>query len=100
MTKAVARDPIYRRRRFQSETIELCVRWYLTYRFSYRSRGNDSRARRHGIAFDHTEVGSTVRAGIREPVGSLRAAHPFIVEDGRNCGFGAGRSLLPVSGRR
>jgi len=36
MTKAVARDPIYRRRRFQSETIELCVRWYLTYRLSYR----------------------------------------------------------------
>jgi transposase-like protein len=36
MTKAVARDPIYRRRRFQSGTIELCVRWYLTYRLSYR----------------------------------------------------------------
>lgn len=29
MTKAIARDPIYRRRRFQSELIELCVRWYL-----------------------------------------------------------------------
>jgi hypothetical protein len=36
MTKAIARDPIYRRRRFQSELIELCVRWYLTYRLSYR----------------------------------------------------------------
>jgi transposase-like protein len=36
MTKAVMRDPIYRRRRFQSEIIELCVRWYLTYRLSYR----------------------------------------------------------------
>src|SRR5271167_3660628 len=36
MTRAVARDPIYRRRRFQSEVIELCVRWYLTYRLSYR----------------------------------------------------------------
>jgi transposase-like protein len=36
MTKPIARDPIYRRRRFQSETIELCVRWYLTYRLSYR----------------------------------------------------------------
>jgi transposase-like protein len=32
------REPIYRRRRFQSETetIELCLRWYLTYRLSYR----------------------------------------------------------------
>lgn len=36
MTKALVRDPIYRRRRFQSETIESCVRWYLTYRLSYR----------------------------------------------------------------
>jgi transposase-like protein len=36
MTKAVARDSIYRRRRFQPEIIELCVRWYLTYRLSYR----------------------------------------------------------------
>jgi transposase-like protein len=36
MTKASARDPIYRRRRFESETIELCVCWYLTYRLSYR----------------------------------------------------------------
>jgi transposase-like protein len=36
MTKAIARDPIYRRRRFQPEVIELCVRWYLTYRLSYR----------------------------------------------------------------
>jgi transposase-like protein len=36
MTKAVARDPIYRRRRFQPEIVELCVRWYLTYRLSYR----------------------------------------------------------------
>jgi transposase-like protein len=36
MSKAIPRDPIYRRRRFQPETIELCVRWYLTYRLSYR----------------------------------------------------------------
>jgi transposase-like protein len=36
MTTAIARDPIYRNRRFQSEIIELCVRWYLTYRLSYR----------------------------------------------------------------
>jgi transposase-like protein len=36
MTQPVVRGPIYRRRRFSSETIELCVRWYLTYRLSYR----------------------------------------------------------------
>jgi transposase-like protein len=36
MTKPVGRDPIYRCRRFSAETIELCVRWYITYRLSYR----------------------------------------------------------------
>jgi transposase-like protein len=36
MTQAVARDPIYRHRRFQPEIIELCVRSYLTYRLNYR----------------------------------------------------------------
>jgi transposase-like protein len=36
MTKPMLRDPIYRRRRFSAETIELCVRWYITYRLSYR----------------------------------------------------------------
>jgi transposase-like protein len=28
MTKPIARDPIYRRRVFDAEIIELCVRWY------------------------------------------------------------------------
>ena len=36
MTKPIARDPIYRRRFFDSEIIELCVRWYISYRLSYR----------------------------------------------------------------
>ncbi len=36
LTRPVARDPIYRRRRFDAEIIELCVRWYITYRLSYR----------------------------------------------------------------
>jgi len=36
MTKPIARDPIHCRRRFEAEIIELCVRWYITYRLSYR----------------------------------------------------------------
>ena len=36
MTKPIARDPIYRRRSFDADVIELCVRWYITYRLSYR----------------------------------------------------------------
>ncbi len=36
MTQPIERDVIYRRRRFPREVIEGCVRWYLTYRLSYR----------------------------------------------------------------
>jgi transposase-like protein len=36
MTKPIARDVMYRGRAFEAEVIELCVRWYITYRLSYR----------------------------------------------------------------
>jgi len=36
MTRPSARDPIYRGRVFDVDIIELCVRWYITYRLSYR----------------------------------------------------------------
>jgi hypothetical protein len=36
MTKPIVRDPIYRKRAFDADIIGLCVRWYITYRLSYR----------------------------------------------------------------
>jgi hypothetical protein len=36
MTNPIARDPIYRKRAFDADIIELCVRWYISYRLSYR----------------------------------------------------------------
>jgi transposase-like protein len=48
------RDPIYRRRRFSAETIELCVRWYITYRLSYRDLVAMMAERE--IAVSHTTV--------------------------------------------
>ena len=36
MAQPIERDAIYRRRRFSREAIATCVRWYLTYRLSYR----------------------------------------------------------------
>jgi transposase-like protein len=54
MTKAVVHDPIYRGRRFQTETIELCVRWYITYRLSYRDLVAMMAER--GIIVSHTTI--------------------------------------------
>jgi transposase-like protein len=36
MPKPISRDPIYRKRSFDADVIELCVRWSITYRLSYR----------------------------------------------------------------
>ena len=54
MTKPVVRDPIYRRRRFDAEIIELCVRWYITYRLSYRQLAAMMAER--GIIVSHTTI--------------------------------------------
>ena len=54
MTKHLARDPIYRGRSFQAETIEVCVRWYITYRLSYRDLVAMMAER--GITVSHTTV--------------------------------------------
>jgi hypothetical protein len=54
MPAALSRDPIYRGRRFGVETIELCVRWYLTYRLSYRDLS--AMIAERGIALSHTTI--------------------------------------------
>src|ERR1700704_4706863 len=54
MTRAARRDPIYRHRRFPSEVIETCVRWYITYRLSYRDLAAMMAER--GIVVSHTTI--------------------------------------------
>ena len=54
MTEPIKRDPIYRARRFSAETIELCVRWYITYRLSYRDLAAMQAER--GIIVSHTTI--------------------------------------------
>lgn len=54
MAKRIDRDAIYRGRRFQTETIELCVRWYVTYRLSYRDLVSMMAER--GVVVSHTTI--------------------------------------------
>jgi transposase-like protein len=70
MTAPISRDPIYRRRRFEGEIIQLCVRWYVTYRLSYRDMAAMMAER--GIAISHTTVmrlGDSLCSGVRENAG-------------------------------
>src|SRR5688572_21508211 len=54
MTRALVRDPIYRRRQFPAETIEQSVRWYITYRLSYRDLG--AMMAEQGVVVSHTTI--------------------------------------------
>jgi transposase-like protein len=54
MTLAKPRDPIYRNRRYDCEIIELSVRWYITYRLSYRDLV--AMVAERGVRVSHTTV--------------------------------------------
>ena len=54
MPRAACRDPIYYRRRYPAEVIELCVRWYLTYKLSYRDLAAMMAER--DVAVTHTTI--------------------------------------------
>jgi len=54
MTRALVRDPIYLHRKFPPETIEQCVRWYITYRLSYRDLV--AMMAEQGVAVSHTTI--------------------------------------------
>jgi len=54
MPCATSRDPIYPGRRFSADVIELCVRWYITYRLSYRDLVAMMAER--GVAVTHTTI--------------------------------------------
>ena len=36
MTRPITRGPIYRKRLFDAGLITLCIRWYISYKLSYR----------------------------------------------------------------
>jgi transposase-like protein len=64
MPQPASRDPIYRRRRYSSELIEQCVRWYLTYRLSYRDLAAMMAERQ--VAISHKTVMRWVRHYVPE----------------------------------
>jgi transposase-like protein len=97
MTRRITRDPIYRRRRFCVETIELFVRWYITYRLSYRDRVAMMAERE--IAVSHTTIMRWVLKYVpelRATVGALRTSSGFVLAHGRNCRICPWRPALSI----
>ena len=82
MTQPIERDPIYRGRRFKTETIELCVRSYITYRLSYRDLAAMMAARGGRVAHDDHALGLALRVGVRKTLGSLLPSREFLLAHG------------------
>ena len=81
MTKPIARDPIYRRRGF-AEITELCVRWYISYRLSYRDLVEVVDRGVCCVADHHHEMGDPIRARVREALEPFRTTSRQIVACG------------------
>ena len=95
MTKRIERDFIYRSRRFSPETIEQCVRWYITYRLSYRDLAAMMAER--DVIVSHTTIMRWVLRYVPE-YERRRVASPDHLAYGRNGRERPWRSTLPVSG--
>jgi hypothetical protein len=70
---------IYRRRRFDAEIIGLCVRWYITYRLSYRDLVAMMAERGISVSHDDSSLGDSLCAGVREAMKPLRATREYFL---------------------
>jgi transposase-like protein len=52
MTKPIDRDPIFRGNVFDADIILLCVRWYISYRLTYRDLVEMLAERGVGVAWE------------------------------------------------
>jgi transposase-like protein len=99
MTKPIVRDSICRRRRFDAEIVELCVRWYISYRLSYRDLV--AMMAESGIVVSHTTILFKSFASAAITLAGIELAHrirkrQFSVGRGRYRNFG---SLKQLRGR-
>jgi hypothetical protein len=86
MTQPIPRDAIYRRRFFDAEVIELCVRWYISYRLSYRDLVEMMAER--GVQVAHT----TILRWVIRYVPEYETTMESLLETGRNL-LACGRDL-------
>jgi hypothetical protein len=81
MTKPIDRDPIFRGYVFDADIILLCVRWYISYRLTYRDLVEMLAERGVGVA--HTTILRWVLrfiSGVREALGSPPTTRRCLVE--------------------
>lgn len=92
MAGFVELEELFKGRHFDREIVVLCVRWYLSFKLSYRDLVTMMRER--GIVLAHTtilRVGPALHAGIREAMEPLCPVRWWFVEVRRDVYKGEGR---------
>ena len=58
-------EGLFKSRHFDQEIVELCVRWYLSFKLSYRDSGShDGRAGNRPSPHDHLALSTALHPGI------------------------------------
>jgi hypothetical protein len=82
MPRAAARDAIYYRRRYTPEVIEFCVRWYLTYRLSYRDLSAMMAERDISVSHTTTCAGCSIMCRSSSAAGTVISASEGTIRAG------------------
>ena len=99
MPRFVPIEELFKGWRFNEEIVVLCVRWYLSFKLSYRDwvarlsltgQRHDSR--------DPSEVGTALRSGVRKAREAIRSPGRRILADGVDLYLGQGPSAAGRSG--
>jgi hypothetical protein len=83
MSRLVPVEELFAGRHFDAEIVVLCVRWYLSFKLSYRDLVSIMSER--GIGLAHTTIlrwGAALHAGIREAVEAVRPPGGRLLADG------------------
>jgi len=85
MPRFVPVEELFKGRHFDREIVVLCLRWYLSFKLSYRDLVAIMSERGLGLA--HTMIlrwVARLHAGIREALEAVRPRREWIVADGRD----------------
>ena len=83
VSRFVPVEELFAGRHFDAEIVVLCVRWYLSFKLSYRDLVSMMSER--GIRLAHTTIlamGAALHAGIREAVAPVRPPSGRLLADG------------------
>jgi transposase-like protein len=98
MLQFVPVEELFKGRHFDQEIVVLCVRWYLSFKLSFR--GVVATMAERGIGMAHTTILRWVQhytPGVRKAMEAIRPPGRRILANGRDLYPGQGRMGVPLS---